>query len=143
MIRLVAALLVAGVALGQPTLAEAVAPAVEGCCYTPSGAGELTRNSDGLFGSNVTELRTRTSGGFVRSAGGPVQVFQSEVSGGRSAAEEFFRAQVGRPPIAALATDVADVGGLRFTIRGSAHGAPTVEVFDPVAATVEKIRFLE
>ncbi len=69
--------------------------------------------------------------------------FQRAASGGRSAAQQFFEAQVGRAPNAALATDVAEAGGLRYTIRGSSHGAPTVEVFDVAAATVEKIRFLE
>lgn len=36
----------------------------------------------------------------------------------------------------------AEANGLRYTIRPSSHGAITVEVFDPVAGTVEKIRFL-
>lgn len=115
---------------------------VPGRVPAPSAAAGLTRNADGLFGSNVTQLRTRTSGGFVRDAGGPVRVFQSEVTGGRSAAEAFFTSKVGRAPNTALATDVAEAGGLRYTIRGSSHGAPTVEVFDVSAATVEKIRFL-
>jgi len=118
----------------NPTASKPAAPRVT------SG---LTRNADGLFGSNVKQLKTRDSGGFVRDAGGPVQVFQSEVAGGRSAAQQFFEAQVGRAPNAALASDVAEAGGLRYTIRGSSHDAPTVEVFDVGAATVEKIRFLE
>jgi hypothetical protein len=36
---------------------------------------------------------------------------------------------------------VAEVNGVRYILRGSSSGAPTVEVFNPVAATVEKIRF--
>jgi len=42
--RLVAALFLAGALLGQPTVAEAVAPAPEGCCYTPSGVPPLRQS---------------------------------------------------------------------------------------------------
>ena len=105
-----------------------------------SVAGRLTRGSNGLFGSNPTALKPRTSGGFVRDAGREVQVFQTELSGGSSAAERFFASQTGVVPSSAVQT--IEANGLRYTIRPSGHGAPTVEVFDALAATVEKIRFV-
>ncbi len=108
----------------------------------PSIAPILTRSSTGFFGSNVTRLRLRTSGGFFRDAGNrAVQVFQA--AGGLAEAERLFTSQVGRLPSSTLATDVAEVGGLRYKIRSSSRGVPTVEIFDPIAATVEKVRFLE
>lgn len=67
--------------------------------------------------------------------------FQTELPGGRSAEEKLFEQQVGRAPTADL--DVAEAGGLRIVIRPSAEGSPTVEIFDPVARTLEKIRFGE
>jgi len=107
---------------------------------TPDGAGSFSRGSNGLFGSDPTALKLRTSGGFVRDAGRPVQVFQTEVAGGRAAAESFFALQTGVTPSSAVQT--IEAGGLRFTIRPSSHGAVTVDVFDSLAATVEKIRFV-
>ncbi|MGB6056895.1 MAG: hypothetical protein WBF71_01420 [Microthrixaceae bacterium] len=67
MTRLVAALLVAGVLLGQPTLAGAVAPAVEGCCYTPSSSRGL---SD--LGGVIEETGTNAAGGRIFTSTGSI-----------------------------------------------------------------------
>jgi RHS repeat-associated protein len=103
------------------------------------GAPGAERGANGLFGENAVELDTRYSGGYVGQAGGPVRVFQTELQGGRAGAEEFFQEHTGQSVTGGV--DVAEAGGSRFILRGSSSGAPTVEVFDPATATVEKIRF--
>jgi hypothetical protein len=102
----------------------------------------LTRSSAGFFGSNVTQLSPPPlTGSYVRAAGGPVQAVQSEATGGLTAAQRFFTQQTGVVPSGSVMTRSAN--GVRYIVRNSStHGAPTVDVFDPRAATLEKIRFL-
>ena len=106
----------------------------------PLTQSAVTRGSNGLFGGNATPLTTRTGGGFVAEAGGPVQVFQTELPGAGSGAARFFIQETGVVPTSTVQT--VTTNGLRYTIRPSSHGAVTVEVFDVAAGTVEKIRFV-
>lgn len=76
----------------------------------------------------------------MRDVGGPMKVFQTEAAGGQAPAESFFELRTGVTPSSGVRT--IEAGGLRFTIRRSSHDAVTDEVFDPVAATGEEIRFL-
>jgi hypothetical protein len=95
------------------------------------------------IGSNPTTLQTLTSGSYWRDAGGnPVTVLQSRLPGGWSEAVETFERLTGQkvPPGATNVTTT--VNGIRYSVRpDSSGGWPTIDVFDPVRATLEKVRF--
>ncbi len=109
---------------------------------TTAAARRLTRGADGWFGTDPVELRTRKKGSFTDVTGTDIRMVQTEALGGERAAVAFFRDQTGARVGSVTTAHVEIVGGIRFTLRPSRHGAPTVEVFDPQASTVEKMRFV-
>jgi RHS repeat-associated protein len=92
-----------------------------------------------LAGTGARELDTLRRGSYVKAAGGDVRQFETSLPGGQAAARSFWESATGQA--AGEGVSVAEVNGVRYILRGSSSGAPTVEVFNPVAATVEKIRF--
>ncbi len=103
----------------------------------------LSRGADGWFGTHPVELRTRSFGSATRATGRNVRSVQTRVRGGEEASIAFFQEQTGVRVHSVSTPKVELVDGVRFTLRPSKDGTPTVEVFDPQAATVEKIRFVE
>jgi hypothetical protein len=108
---------------------------------TAAATGTLIRRN-GFFGSSPTHWKNLNSGGYWRDAGRQdVAAYISQATGGQAAADRFFSLQTGAARTSA-AEQTATAGGLRYTVRThSTAGPPTVDVFDAVARTVEKVRF--
>ncbi|MFQ5873861.1 MAG: RHS repeat-associated core domain-containing protein, partial [Dehalococcoidia bacterium] len=94
-----------------------------------------------FFGEGLRRIKTVAGTRLAQQAGGPIEVFNSQLTGGLRGAIKFFQQQVGRLPAGRV--DMADVGGRRFVFRPSRTGPPTVDVVDLARRTWEKIRFLE
>jgi hypothetical protein len=105
-------------------------------------AADVTKTGYKFIGKDPKPIRASTSKRMRIAAGKEIEAYSSKMTGGKAAAEEFFKTRTGAYPSGDVV--VKESGGLRYTFRPSGTegaGPPTVEVFDKATGTVEKVRF--
>jgi hypothetical protein len=107
------------------------------------GSGGVLVHNCTPFGNNPQPLKTLMTGSYVNAAGGqPVSQVMTEMSGGWDGAKQAYQLLTGSVLPEGVTNETTTVDGLRISIRpDSSGGWPTIDVFDPAGATLEKMRF--